>query len=388
VSVPDGAHAGQHLLVGGNGRLYIAGNNRLIVYQLPRESPIAEDSVPVYDKAVNGLNPGIAPTLGPDGTLYFVNGMEVIALNSDLQELWRVVLSASKTSRLTLGQHGRLLYLLSKSDGLVAIQAQTGKDSRVALKDQDVLKQSLTESLHAPIVIAGPDNTEKVYVAGNSANAGVLECFDYPPASQLGYLEGVAPNARWHLAGSGQWGQPIAERVADGREGKASDKSIYAVRVSEGRGTLMAIHWLEGTVRAQGKDFVVGDSPFVLNDGNIAVDGEGNYFTWSTADEGVLITRESSRLSVPLSKARFLFNPVSGTLYLNTVEGRGLSAVIPSYKLEGHQSRTLSSPTHLLVEGKAGGTTSLHADGSLLFGRSFTVPSGVVLRASTGVSPQ
>jgi hypothetical protein len=51
------------------------------------------------------IAPTVAPAAGPDGSLYFVNGMEVYGVNADLQELWKVTLAEKLTS---IGFHIKL----------------------------------------------------------------------------------------------------------------------------------------------------------------------------------------------------------------------------------------------------------------------------------------
>jgi hypothetical protein len=89
-----------------------------------------------------------------------------------------VTLADPTTSRVTVGPSGRFVYLTAKKEGLVAINAQTGESFTTPLLNQAALAKADFPSLHAPVVILHPDGSEKVYVAANSVNEGVLACFN------------------------------------------------------------------------------------------------------------------------------------------------------------------------------------------------------------------
>jgi large subunit ribosomal protein L11 len=116
---------GQHLLVSQSGLLYIVGNGKIITYQLGSGKP------PQLQKFEN-LNPKNPPSLGPDGSLYFVNLNEVYGLNPDLKKLWKVTADET-TSPVTVGPSGRFVYLTAKNKGLIAINAQTGAQEGLIL---------------------------------------------------------------------------------------------------------------------------------------------------------------------------------------------------------------------------------------------------------------
>lgn len=374
---------GQHLLVSQSGRLYIVGENKIITYQLDSANP-AQAPAAAQVRELTGLNPENAPSLGPDGSLYLVNRQEVYGFNPDLQQLWKVTLADPKTSRVTVGPSGRFVYLAAKKEGLVAINAQTGESFANPLPNQDSLAGADFLSLHAPVVILHPDGSEKVYVAANAVNEGVLACFNNRSGT-------IAAAENWPPL-TGLWSQPIPDQLSPGSvQHPASGKQIYAVRVADQRGTLTGIDWLTGSTKALAPAFAVGDSPYLLNGGNLATDQAGTRFVWNGAGEVDLFafgTAFSGRLQsaaggIPV-KAQLLFGG-DGTLYANTVEGdRVLRAIVPQYTLSADSDANIYSPTHLWVDGQAGQTTVLKAGGNVLLGPGFTVRQGATLRIATG----
>ena len=382
-TIDVGGNPGQHLLVSPSGRLYIVGSDRIITYQLGTGNP-AQAPALVKDLQLTNLNPKNAPTLGPDGSLYLVNGQEVYGFNPDLQEIWKVTLDASTTSGLTVGPSGRFVYLTAKMEGLVAINAQTGELLKKPLPNQDDLKGAGDPSLQAPVVILHPDGSEKIYVAANSVNNGVLACFN----NRSGI---IAAAENWPLL-TGLWSQPIPDQLSPGSvQQPASGKQIYAGRFEVKRGMLTGIDWLTGATKAMTPYFEVGDSPYLLNGGNLALDQAGTLFVWDLADEGDLTalgTAFSGRLHSPGGgipvQARLLFGG-DGTLYANTVGGdRVLRAIVFQYTLDAHFDTSIYSPTHLWVDGPAGQTTVLKAAGNVLLGPGFTVRQGSTLAIATG----
>jgi hypothetical protein len=374
---------GQHLLVSQSGRLYIVGNGRIISYQLDSGNP-AQAPAAARVRELTGLNPENPPSLGPGGSLYLVNGQEVYGFNPDLQELWKVTLADPKTSRVTIGPGGRFVYLTAKKEGLVAINAQTGESFRTPLLNQAALAKADFPSLHAPVVILHPDGSEKVYVAANSVNEGVLACFNNRSGA-------IAAAENWPPL-TGLWSQPIPDQLSPGSaQQPASGKQIYAVRVADQRGTLTGIDWLTGSTRAIAPTFAVGDSAYLLNGGNLASDQAGTRFVWNGAGEVDLFafgSAFSGRLHSPAGgipeQAQLLFGG-DGTLYANTVEGdRVLRAIVPHYTLSADSDANIYSPTHLWVDGAAGQSTVLKAAGNVLLGKGFTVRRGATLKIATG----
>ncbi|MBK7954126.1 MAG: PQQ-binding-like beta-propeller repeat protein [Candidatus Accumulibacter sp.] len=375
---------GQHLLVSPSGRLYIVGNGRIITYQLgsgnPPQAPAA-----ALGRELDNLNPANAPSLGADGSLYFVNGQEVYGFNPDLQELWKVTLADPTSSRVTVGPSGRFVYLVAKKEGLVVINAQTGESFTSPLPNQDALARADFPSLHTPVVILHPDGSEKVYVAANSVNNGVLACFNNRSGT-------IAAAENWPLL-EGLWSQPLLDQLSPGSvQQPASGKQIYAVRVADRQGTLTGVDWLTGSTMVMASTFAVGDSPYLLNGGNLASDQAGTRLVWNGAGEVDLFAfgsafsgrLHSSAGGIPMP-AQLLFGG-DGTLYANTVGGdRVLRAIVPQYTLSAGSDANIYSPTHLWVDGLAGQTTELKAAGNVLLGPGFTVRQGATLRIANGM---
>jgi hypothetical protein len=393
---------GQHLLVSQSGRLYIVGNKKILVYQLHPSNAVTPATqvqtsegkpLSIQPPPDNNINPSLAPAVGPDGSLYFVNGQEAYGLNPDLQELWKVTLANKTTSRVTVGPSGRFVYLTVKSpetksatnenEGLVAINAQTGESFPNSLPNQDTLT-----SFHAPVVILHPDGSEKIYVAANSVNDGVLACFNNRSGKITAAEKWPGPDLK------GLWSQPILDQLSPGsKEQPTSGKQIYAVRVTKSQGILTGIDWLTGATKALAPTFAVGDSPYLLVGGNLALDQTGNRFVWNgkgdiglytfgTAFSGPLA---SSASGIPMQAQ--LFFGSDGTLYANTVDGdRVLRAIVPRYTLSADSKADISSPTHLWVDGvvDTGKKTELKAAGSVLLGPGFTVKPGATLKIATG----
>ncbi len=372
---------GQHLLVSPSGRLYIVGNKKIITYQLGSGNPAQAAAPPLV---LENLNPANAPSVGPDGSLYFVNGMEVYGFNPDLQGLWKVTLADKTTSRVTVGPSGRFVYLTAKNEGLVAINAQTGEIFINPLPNQEALKVIDNPSLHAPVVILHPDESEKIYVAANSVNDGVLTCFN-------NRSEKIAAAENWKPL-TGLWSQPILDQLSPGSTQQPSaGKQIFAVRVAKNQGTLTAIDWLTGATKEMAPSFAVGTSPYLLAGGNLASDQTGNRFVWNGAGDVGLFSfgtdfsgrLQSSASGIPM-KAQLFFGG-DGSLYASTVDGdRVLRAIVPQYTLSANSDANISSPTHLRVDGPAGKTTVLKAAGSVLLGPGLTVKQGATLTIATG----
>ena len=361
VPLPD---PGQHVLVSESGRLYIVGNQKILVYQLDPLHPFTQaaevktaDDRPL-SKEVPDLNPTLAPAVGADGSLYFVNDQEVYGLNPDLQELWKYTLGDKLTSRVTVGPSGQFVYLLARNEGLITIHAQTGETFFNELPKQDALKNLDNPTLHAPVVIRHPDGTEKIYVAANSANNGVLAAFNN---FKTGPDEGIKAAEHWP---AGLWRQPIIDQLppADPAKPAAPNaaKKMYAVQ----KGTLTAIDWLNGstTTLTPAISIPVGTP----NGLNLAMDAAGNVV------EGDL---------------RLLFG-ADGTLYTvdpSNQNQRTLRAIVPQYTLSG-ASANISSPTNLWVKGEVrqNQTTTLTAGGAMLLGNGFTVAQGATLTVKVG----
>jgi hypothetical protein len=367
---------GQHMLVSGSGRLYIVGNGKIITYQL------GSDTTP-QALPLENLNPAIPPTLSSDGSLYFVNGQEVYGFNPDLQGLWKVTLEDKASSRVTIGPTGKFVYLAGSKEGLLSINAQTGETTKSPLPNQKALSEADNPSLQAPVVILHPDGTEKIYVAANSVNDGILASFNNRSGT-------ITAAEKWPPL-NGLWGQPMLDQQSPGGTEAASGKKVFAVKVANGNGTLTAIDWLSGATTDMTPAFGVGSSPYLLAGGNLASDLSDNRFVWNGAgDTGLYVfgASFSGPLQLPASgipmKAQLMFGG-DGTLYANTVEGdRVLRAIVPQYTLSEGNSANIVSPTHLRVDGTVGNSAVLKAGGNVLVGPGFTVRQGATLSIATG----
>jgi hypothetical protein len=387
---------GQHLTVSRTGRLYIVGDDRILVYRINTYS----DSTPfslLHDLPVNSLNPSISPVSGPDGSLYIANGFEISGLNPDLQELWKITLKDKSTSRLTVGPEGKYLYLAAKNEGLVMINVQTGDYTTDTLSNQYSIRNSDKLVLHAPIVIRHPDGTDKIYIAANSVNSGVLDCFDNlnTKPGKYNYKTKMEPLKRcWKL--SGLWSQPTPDRLPTRKTPDSKlaneNKKIYAVRVDKNKGTLEAIDWLDSITADAGTAFDVGDGSYLLNGGNLVIDSVNNCFVWNGSGDSIGLyifgTGQPIRFidiahTIP-QKARLLFGN-DGTLYALGVDDRILRTIIPSYTLCADTGAELSSPTHLRITGSVGKMMILKAGGNIVLDTGFSVKKGAEVHCRTGL---
>ena len=272
---------GQHLLISTDGRMYIVGENRILCFKVDEQDghtglEFVKD-YPKKDEKVF-LNPSVPPSLGPDGSLFFVNGLEVYGFNPDLQELWKVTIKDMTTSPLTIGPSGKYVYLVTKGEGLVAINAQTGQSVESSLSNQETLPSSKDNTaLFVPIVIRKPDGTEKIYIAANSTNDGRLDCYDNPNTENNVNIDSTLQplvDNRWNLKGF--WTQPIAYQFPPDStiaSKEMAKKEIYAVRFIEGKASLVAADWLSGSITTLGSLDVSKES---LNGCNLVMEHNGN----------------------------------------------------------------------------------------------------------------
>jgi hypothetical protein len=382
---------GQHLLLARSGRLYIVGNQQILVYQLdPSNAAPAAEVTPLSPKPVKDLNPTVAPAVGPDGSVYVVNGLEVTGLNPDLQALWRVALDDKATSEVTVGPSGEFVYLTSRSKGLIAINAQTGQDVAKALPNQDALKAVDNPALHAPLVIRASDGGERIYVAANSVGAGRLTCFVNPRTVATGGDEDITEAEKWPAL-DGLFSQPIASSRGAGAW------TIYSVQAAAtpgpqtsstatGQGQLVEIDWLTGSTRAVVNALEGG--------GHLAADRDGNVLAWKGSGAKVsAFTAAGSVVELPLATSSSpadvsgLTFGTDGTLYApdrRDTASRTLWVIIPQYTLANGSSATIDSPTHLRVDGSTDHNVTLTAGGNVILGEGFGIQRGATLAIGTG----
>ncbi len=389
---------GQHLLLSESGRLYIVGNQKILTYKLDPENPSrpATQVKGLSPKTVPSLNPGRAPAVGLDGSLFFVNNTAVYGLSPQLQELWKVSLADQSTSRVTVGPSGKFVYLVGKKSdkmGLIALDARTGEAKTKAFSiplDWNVL--------HAPVVLRHDDDgSEIIYAGANSGNDGVFACFNNRRTIEKHETDELV------LAGElpGLFSQPTAVRATNGAKGWR----IYAVKYADKKGQLTSAGWLDDfpkSVQNIGEPFSLDAEPYLVNGGNLAADRDGNVLVW-TGYEAIFVAFSPNPPALPpttlggaAKKAQLLFG-TDGTLYAANVDDRALRAIVPSFTIptrvtpEGvvKSASVVSSPTHLLVDGTAGDETSwtLSAQGHLLLGNGFTVKKRTLLTIKVPAHP-
>jgi len=183
-SVPIATAPGSHLLMAPWGftrtsmnlpmlvhGLYSIGKNQVVLYDLVRQGSIAKTV------AVEDLILEIPPTLGADGSLYFVRSGYVYGLNPNLQELWRYPdtegAGADAASRISLSPDlDRYAYVLTrrgKAISLVQIDTTAGSAKPVALGED-------FEGFQRPLVVKGPEQ-DYVVVAAYSHDNGILSVY-------------------------------------------------------------------------------------------------------------------------------------------------------------------------------------------------------------------
>jgi len=408
-SVQVNNNPGQHVAISDSGRLYIVGNQRIIVYQLNLEKPHQPPPTPLFDEPSPNLNPLIPPTVGANGSLYFVNLIQVYGLNPDSQELWKVTLEDHKTSPLTLGPSGEFVYLTTQKEGLITINAQTGEKVANTLPNQPTLQDIDDPTLHAPVVIRHSDGTEKIYVAANSANNGKLACFDN--IKEKNSAPKITPC-------EGEWktltGLYTQLSVDFSQPDPKKNKYLYTINVSSGanrQGILKAIDWLSGDSSFVDKQpkFDEINSSFIKT-GNLATDQDGNIVMWNGVQSTLYVfnrafeTVTSAKINDIPSEIQLFFG-TDGTLYAYDVNGRVLWAVLPHYTLSRNTQSTIShstinhstishstitSPTHLHMSGAAevvnrGASPGwvFQAGGSVILSNGFAVKKGAILTIET-----
>ena len=274
---------GSYALANWTGRLYSLGENRIVLYDLEKQGARSK-GVDVPD-----LKLSVPPTLGADGSLYFVRSGYgyVYGLNPDQQEIWRYPAEertgAATVSRITLSPDAqRYAYTLTRRDNknaLVSINAADGSAEPATLSDK------FTE-FHRPIAVKGPEQ-DYVVVGAYSQSDGTLSV----------YSGGAV---RWEKQG------PLSQPIVD-RDGKR----IFAVQ----NGQLQAYDILNGNVVCTSAETALEATS------NLVLDGEENVYFWNN---GTLLCYQNSCQAVfrqPLGNLpkdlELLFAP-DGTLYART----------------------------------------------------------------------
>lgn len=408
LSVDFKSSDGQHLLISKEGCLYIVGDNRILCYRIDKQQgtptlTLLYDSMDDNPKMM--LNPVVPPAVGPDGSLYFVNGLEAYGLNSDLQELWKVTLKDMTTSPLTIGPSGKYVYLVTKGEGLVAINAQTGELVESSLPNQQTLRSCDNPVLFAPIVIRHPDGTEKIYVAANSTNDGVLTCYKNSYTTNQTSSDSLKIKLQWN--NPGKWGQPIVDQLQpeSTKDSVNVAEKIYAVHVEElkndkknDNGTLLSVNWFnEKDIHILPSFDVDKKSDLInINDNVIntpVIDQAGHCLVWNGSGKIGLYRSSASGTSSGCldtecknaSIARLFFGS-DGTLYAYSTD-KILMALIPKYTYN-KKGADISSTTHLMAFGTIDSTqtATMKAGGGVFLAPGFAVQKGATLKISTGTA--
>ena len=394
---------GHHLLVSESGHLYIVGDKEITPYQIrpdgtPEPRTVSPDGDPTQTVTLAGnLQNAPTPTLGADGSMFYVTRDQAAYMvegrNPDLQQLWSVTVEGP-TSRVMLGPSGRYVYLTTKGEGFVTIDARTGQKFVNALPNVTPLGTNDDPHLSTPVVLEAGNGTEKVYVVKDFKNDGVLTVFSNEKTKD-GDDGKIALG--WKPVRA-LFGQPLITKVKDNDTGKDEFK-LYVVRVDGSKAYVEYLDPLTGTETRSTQPFVVPkDEPYLQKGGNLAADAEGNIFVWNgqaappdfKGFNKSLVSRFTQEITGKLEVKSNLFFGTDGTLYAGAQQST-LSAMVPYYSLHGTTDPvTITSPTNLWVTGE--GTTAavlkgkgntLTAPGSVILGPNFTVKEDATLTVTT-----
>ncbi len=382
---------GQHLLVSKSGHLYIVGDGKIIPYRIgsdgrPGRRTVSPEGAPTDVVPVTGLNAAQdAPTVGADGSMFYVTksvekGYTVVGRNPDMQELWSASVEGP-TSRAMLGPSGRYVYVTTKGEGLVTIDARTGKKFVNPLPNAQALKVAQSAYLQTPVAFKASDGTEKVYVAADLVDSGVLTLFNNNKTKN-----GANGNGTIEIGGEQtalMFGQPL---VTTG--------SVYIVRVDSTNKNSAYVEQLDRWTGAETKAgpplMIATDNPYLAKGGNLATDKDGNVFAWNGNSQlGDLTAFSPSlnplfppvNLSGQLEPNSNLFFGTDGTLYAGAQKSV-LQAIVPYYSLVGVTSPvTITSPTHLWVAGVDESTPAILKG----MGNALTAAESVMLGPNFGV---
>jgi hypothetical protein len=388
---------GQHLLVSKWGHLYIVGDGKIIPYRIgsdgkPERRTVSPEGTPtdVVPVPVSLSDAKYAPTLGADGSMFYVaqpvaKGYTVEGRNPDLQELWSVGVKGP-TSRVMLGPSGKYVYVMTKREGLVTIDARTGEKFVNPLSNGQALNEAQSEYLQTPVAFKENDGTEKVYVAADLVDSGVLTLFKNNKTKN-----GAKDNAtieKGEEQPALMFGQPL---VTTGKD--------YVVRVDSTDKNSAYVESLDRSTGAKTKAGpplkIATDNPYLPKGGNLATDKDGNVFAWNgNIKLGDLVAFKPSldplfteNLTGQLEPDSNLFFGTDGTLYAGAQKST-LRAIVPYYSLAGVTSPvTVTSPTHLWVAGAGESTpailkgtgNTLTAAGSVMLGPNFGVEKNATL---------
>lgn len=386
---------GQHLLVSKSGDLYIVGDGKIVPYRIgsdgrPERRTVSPEGAPTDVVPVTGLNAAqYAPNLGADGSMFYVAKSEkeytVVGRNPDMQELWSVIVKGP-TSRVMVGPSGKYVYVITKGEGLVTIDARSNEKFVNPLPNAKGLEEAQSEYLQTPVAFKENDGTEKVYVAADLVDSGVLALFNNNK-TKGGAKDNATIERKWEKSAL-MFGQPL---VTAGKD--------YVVRVDIKDKNSAYVEQLDRSTGAQIKAGpplkIATDNPYLPKGGNLATDRDGNVFGWNgnskvgdlTALKPSLDLLFTENLTGQLEPASNLFFGTDGTLYAGAQKST-LRAIVPYYSLVGVALPvTVTSPTHLWVGGADATTAAilkgmgnaLKAAGSVMLGPNFGVEKNATL---------
>jgi hypothetical protein len=292
ISVTPGSYA----LVTNNGQA-LAWNNRPFTVRQGLYS-VGEDRIVLYDMEKNGaaaktvnvndLKLSVPPTVGADGSLFFVRSGYAYGLNPDLQELWRYPAQegagAETASRITLSPEGeRYAYILTrrgKKNTLVRIDTTDGSATTIALSDK-------WTDFRRPLVVKGPEQ-DYVVASAYSQSDGTLSV----------YSGGAL---RWEQQG------PVSQPIID-----PAGKRVFVVQ----GGHFKIYDLLNGNAActSDGSDLEATSNPVLDGNDNFYVWNNGTFFIYGN---NCKVRLPPQRLTELPKDLELLFAP-DGTLFART----------------------------------------------------------------------
>jgi hypothetical protein len=345
-----------HALAGGNGILYSVGENRIVLYDLKQEG------LPIRSVAIDDFKLSVSPTLGADGSLYFVWYGYIYGLNPSQEELWRFPSGpddgkAEKASRIVLGSGAQkfayALVRINKKNQLAAINTADG--------DVDIYGFSEKYSdFHRPVVVAGPEQ-DYIFFSAYSVSDGILA--SYSGGEQI-----------WQKLG------PVSQPIAD-MEGKL----LFLIQ----NGRFQAYDKFNGmAVCTSARADLAATS-------NLVMDGEENVYFWNNGTflgygKDCKPFFEQKLPDLP-ERLELLFAP-DGTLFARS-EAQRLALILPTRpaftlaqdKLRSdtiYSAEAIQTAENLNLDSTA--NIILKAKDSISFGTGFTAKKGARLSCKVG----
>ena len=263
------------------------------------------------------------------------------ARNPDLQELWSIRVTGP-ASRVIPGPSGRYVYVTTKGEGLVTIDARTGEKFVKELPNSKDLRVAQSEYLQTPVVFEESDRTEKVFVAAGTVNEGYLTLFNNNKTKNV---EGKGNIEQAWKEGPAVFGQPL---VTGGR--------VYVVRVDSAAKNSAYLEYLDPSsrkkTRAKEPITIATDNPYLPRGGYLSEFMDGNVFVCNGIDSvGHLKAFKPSldllfteNFAGQLEPASNLFFATDGTLFAPAKQKSTLRAIMPYYSLTESDSHLSPSP--------------------------------------------